>query len=98
MVLGNQDSQPMLTCGLLPRKPKLLDQVRETIRRKHYSIRTETTYIDWIKRYIFFHRKRHPAEMGAPEMEQFLNHLAVDKKSRGFHAKPGAERVGFSLP
>jgi hypothetical protein len=58
-------------------KPRLLDQVRETIRRKHYSLRTEATYIDWIKRYIFFHRKRHPAEMGAPEMEQFLNHLAA---------------------
>ncbi len=61
-------------------KTKLLDQVRETIRRKHYSLRTESTYIDWIKRYIFFHGKRHPAEMGAPELEQFLNHLAVDKK------------------
>lgn len=62
------------------RKPKLLDQVRETIRRKHYSLRTEAAYIDWIKRYIFFHRKQHPGTMGAPEMEQFLNYLAVDKK------------------
>lgn len=56
-------------------EPRLLDKVRDTIRRKHYSLRTEATYIDWIKGYIFFHRKRHPAEMGAPEME-FLNHLA----------------------
>src|SRR5438552_7613274 len=61
-------------------KPKLLDQVRETIRRKHYSIRTEEAYVDWIKRYIFFHNKRHPAEMAEPEIEQFLNHLAVQKK------------------
>lgn len=61
-------------------KKRLLDQVRETIQRKHYSLRTETAYVDWIKRYIFFHHKRHPAEMGAPEIEQFLNHLAVDKK------------------
>ena len=61
-------------------KPKLLDQVRQTIRRKHYSVRTETAYVDWIKRYIFFHNKKHPAEMGAPEMEMFLNHLAVEKK------------------
>src|SRR2546427_2406323 len=60
-------------------KPKLLDQVRETIRRKHYSIRTEEAYVDWIKRYIFFHQKRHPSEMGAREMEQFLNHLAGEK-------------------
>src|SRR5712692_3656285 len=58
-------------------KPKLLDQVRETIRRKHYSIRTEQAYVDWIKRYIFFHGKKHPADMGEREMEQFLNHLAV---------------------
>jgi integron integrase len=63
-------------------RPKVrpLDSVRETIRRKHYSLRTESTYIDWIKRYILFHRKRHPAEMGAAEMEQFLNYLAVQKK------------------
>lgn len=61
-------------------KPKLLDQVRQTIRRKHYSLRTEQTYVDWIKRYIFFHHKRHPAEMGARETEMFLNHLAVEKK------------------
>ena len=61
-------------------KVRLLDQVRETIRRKHYSLRTEATYIDWIKRYIFFHQKRHPAEMGAPEMEQFLNYLAVKRQ------------------
>jgi len=53
--------------------------VRETIRRKHYSLRTETTYVDWIKKYILFHHKRHPAEMGAAEMEQFLNYLAVQK-------------------
>jgi integron integrase len=62
------------------RKPKLLDQVRETIRRKHYSLRTEDAYIDWIKRYILFNRKQHPKTMGAREMEQFLNYLAVDKK------------------
>lgn len=61
-------------------KPKLIDQVRETIRRKHYSIRTEEAYVDWIKRFIFFHNKRHPAEMGEGEIEQFLNHLAVQKK------------------
>jgi integron integrase len=61
-------------------KPKLLDQVRHTILRKHYSLRTEAAYVNWIKKYIFFHNKRHPAEMGAREMEQFLNFLAVEKK------------------
>src|SRR5438552_16744246 len=77
---GNQTPKRLLRQGLSHRAPKLLDQVRETIRRKHYSLRTEATYIDWIKRYIFFHQKRHPAEMGAPEMEQFLNYLAVKRQ------------------
>ncbi|HUN01154.1 MAG TPA: integron integrase [Halothiobacillus sp.] len=57
--------------------PKLLDLVRERIRVKHYSIRTETSYVQWIKRFILFHNKRHPREMGAPEVEAFLTHLAV---------------------
>lgn len=57
--------------------PKLLDQVQAVLRKKHYSIRTERTYLDWIKRYILFHHKTHPAQMGAPEMEAFLSHLAV---------------------
>jgi hypothetical protein len=55
-------------------KPKLLDQVRETIRRKHYSLRTEAACVDWIKKYIFFHNKRHPSQMGAPELEQLNLH------------------------
>jgi len=63
-----------------PAPRKLLDQVRDALRLKHYSIRTEEAYINWIKRYIFFHHKRHPAEMGAPEIEAFLTHLAVDEQ------------------
>ena len=61
------------------RPPKLLDQVREAIRLKHYSIRTEEAYVNWIKRYIFFHNKRHPKDMGTPEIEAFLTHLAVKR-------------------
>ena len=61
-------------------QPRLLDQVRGVIRRLHYSIRTEQTYVDWIRRFILFHGKRHPAEMGAPEVEAFLTHLAVQGK------------------
>ena len=57
---------------------RLLDQVRDTIRLKHYSYRTEETYVQWIRRYILFHNKRHPKEMGVPEIEQFLTHLAVE--------------------
>ncbi len=60
--------------------PRLLDQVRAKIRLKHYSIRTEESYIDWIKRYILFHGKRHPAQLGAPEVEAFLTHLAVERR------------------
>lgn len=59
---------------------ELLRQVREAIRVRHYSIRTEEAYIHWIRRYIFFHNKRHPKEMGAKEVEQFLSHLAVKEK------------------
>jgi len=61
-----------------PTPPKLLDQVRDKIRVKHYSIRTETQYVQWIRRFILFHGKRHPKEMGAAEAEAFLTHLAVD--------------------
>ena len=57
--------------------PKLLDRVRQTIRLKHYSYRTEQTYVNWIVRYILFHDKRHPKEMGVTEVEAFLSHLAV---------------------
>ncbi len=60
--------------------PKLLDQVQSILRVKHYSIRTERVYLDWIKRYILFHDKTHPARMGAPEVEAFLSHLAVAGK------------------
>lgn len=57
--------------------PKLLDRVRHVCRLLHYSIRTEDAYHDWIKRFILFHNKRHPIEMGAAEINQFLTHLAV---------------------
>jgi Phage integrase, N-terminal SAM-like domain len=56
---------------------KLLDKVRDAIRLKHYSYRTEETYVQWIVRYILFHNKRHPKDMGVPEIEEFLTHLAV---------------------
>ncbi|TCT18894.1 phage integrase N-terminal SAM-like domain-containing protein [Thiobaca trueperi] len=61
-------------------KPRLLDQVRDRLRVKQYALRTEQAYIDWIKRFILFHGKRHPKTMGAPEVEAFLTHLAVDRK------------------
>src|SRR6266545_1013869 len=62
-----------------PQKPKLLDQVRQAIRTRHYSYMTEKAYVGWIKRFIFFHNKRHPAEMGEAEIAQFLSALAQEK-------------------
>lgn len=59
---------------------KLLDQARDRLRAMHYSYRTEETYIDWMRRYILFHQKRHPAQMDAPEIQAFLVHLASERK------------------
>lgn len=66
--------------GFAPQPPKLLDRVRDRLRIKHYSIRTETQYLQWVRRFILFHGKRHPQEMGAAEVEAFLTHLAVEGK------------------
>jgi hypothetical protein len=55
-----------------PSQPRLLNRVRATIRARHYSRRTEKAYVAWIRRFILFHRKRHPAEMGGAEVTQFL--------------------------
>jgi len=59
---------------------RLLDRTRQSLRRQHYSLRTEHAYLAWIRRFILFHNKRHPAAMGAPEIEAFLTHLAVQEK------------------
>lgn len=61
-------------------KPKLLDQLRDRIRLKHYSRRTEDAYLDWAKRYILYHNKRHPQEMGKKEIEGFLTYLATERQ------------------
>src|SRR5512134_1878019 len=61
-------------------QPRLLDRVREEMRLRHYSLRTEKTYSEWIKRYILFHAKRHPSEMGEAEITAFLTWLATDRK------------------
>jgi len=71
----------MALTSVLPANPgskpkKLLDQTRDVLRLKHYSLRTERSYCDWIKRFIHFHQLRHPKEMGAPEISTFLTHLA----------------------
>jgi len=60
-------------------KPRLLDEVRAKIRTLHYSLRTEKSYAQWVKRYILFHGKRHPREMGAAEVQAFLSALATER-------------------
>src|SRR5438094_10641862 len=67
------------TSGAPPRAsaPKLLDGVREAIRTRHYSRRTETAYVDWIRRFIVFHGKRHPRELGSPAVTAFVSSLAA---------------------
>jgi integron integrase len=63
-----------------PKPKKLLDQVRDALRRQHYSYRTEESYVYWIRRFILFHQKRHPRELGLAEVEQYLTYLAVDEQ------------------
>lgn len=62
-----------------PQRSPFLEEVRAAIRVKHYSIRTEEAYVNWVKRYILFHNKQHPGKMGASEVRDFLTHLAVDR-------------------
>jgi hypothetical protein len=58
-----------------PKGKKLLDQYSEFLRNRHYSLRTEKTYIGWVRQYILYHKKRHPREMGVPEINDFITHL-----------------------
>ena len=73
---------PLATAAAAPGAPppKLLDRLRIHLRTRHYSIRTEEAYVDWARRFILFHGKRHPQDMGAAEVEAFLSHLAVDRQ------------------
>jgi hypothetical protein len=63
-----------------PAKPRrLLDRLRDCLRTKHYAYPTEQAYVDWLRRYVLFHNKRHPSDMGGPEIEAFLTHLATER-------------------
>ena len=66
--------------SLHDQQPKLLDQLRDAIRVRHYSIRTETAYVTWVRRFILFHNKRHPRELTSRHLSQFLNHLAIRQR------------------
>ncbi len=79
MTMRNPAPSPENAAAELPRAPRLLDQVRDRIRFRHYSRRTEATYVDWVRRYVLFHGKRHPREMGAEHVTGFLSSLATDR-------------------
>jgi site-specific recombinase XerD len=78
--LSRSANPPQPEPGPPSRQPKLLDRLAEALRSRHYSPRTEQTYRHWVKRYIFFHNVRHPAEMAEPEINTFLTHLAAKKQ------------------
>jgi len=77
---GHSAQTPQPTSGpAAARPPKLLERMRIHLRTRHYSIRTEEAYIDWARRFVLFHGKRHPGDMGVAEVEAFLSHLAVER-------------------
>ena len=78
-------------------RPKLLDQLRGALRSRHYSRRTEQTYCQWVKRFIYFHNVRHPSEMAEPEINAFLTHLAVKEKGKVIREHALAEGWGRVL-
>ena len=78
-------------------KPKLLEQVRQAIRTRHYSYMTEKAYVHWIKRFIFFHNKRHPAEMREREIGQFLSSLATESHVSASTQNQAPQRPAISL-
>ena len=75
----------------IPKSSPFLEQVRQVILCKHYSIKTEHTYLRWIKNFIHFHNKRHPLDMGADEVGAYLNHLAIDR-----HVAPATQRTALN--
>ena len=76
---------------------KLLEQVRDVIRLKHYSYKTEKSYVNWIKRYIIFHNKQHPKEMGEKEIEEFLTHLAVEENVAASPQNQALNEINFNF-
>ncbi len=76
---GDVEAKDMERVALAPASPRLLDQVRDVVRRRHYSYRTEETYLHWIKRFIYFSDKQHPRELGADDVTAFLNHLVSER-------------------
>jgi site-specific recombinase XerD len=80
VTLARRDPPAPLKHATPQQQPKLLDRLREALRSRHYSRSTEQSYCHWVKRFIFFHHVRHPAEMAEPEINAFLTHLAIKEK------------------
>jgi integron integrase len=78
LTIDKPKATPLPALSVAAQPPKLLDRVRAAIRVRHYSLSTERTYVGWIKRFIYFHQKRHPQDMGAAEVEAFLSALATE--------------------
>jgi Phage integrase, N-terminal SAM-like domain len=94
--MGSIDPPPLAPA---PPAPRLLDQVRARIRVKHYSIRTEEAYVDWIRRFVLHFGKRHPRELGAHHVEAFLSDLAITRRvadSMQNQAKAAHSCFGYS--
>ncbi len=81
-----------------PPSPKLLDQVRATLRRKHYAYRTEQSYLHWIKRYVRFHHLQHPRTLGSTDVVAFLSHLAVDEQVAASTQNQALSAILFLAP
>lgn len=79
-------------------KPRLLDQIRATLRTKHYSYRTERTYVHWVRRFILFHGRRHPAALGGAEVTAFLGHLAVQRGVSASTQNQAKAAILFACP
>src|SRR5687767_11871746 len=78
--------------------PKLLDQVRIVARVRHLSLKTEKAYAQWIKRFILFHKKRHPMDMAEPEIREFLAHLCSQPSGFSLYPNRGSKRDPVPLP
>ena len=94
---GGTAPMPAITATPPAQKPKLLDQVRQAIRTRHYSPRTEETYVHWIKRFIFFHNKRHPAETGRERNRPLPLQPGKRATCKRVHAEPGIKPFDNSV-
>jgi hypothetical protein len=77
--MDDKAGNAVITAAAIIPRPRLFDVVRDRMRVKHYSLRTERFYLQWMRRFILFHGGRHPRDLGAPEIEAFLSHLAVNR-------------------